>query len=362
MSDARLILGETTREMIRLRREGVKVDAVVTDCPYELGFMGKRWDRAGVSYRPRTWRAAYCLLPEGGRLLTFAGSRTAHRITCAVEDAGFTIEDVVMWMYGSGFPKHRSKLKPAYEPVVVARKGGASDLNIDAARIGAGHENGNGRDGEASAAARYTDRGGTDIAAKPGPRGGDPSGRWPANVALDEEAARALDDQTGELSSGLMRGGTKRAATDHPGSVAYGTFGGNATNRDTFADSGGASRFFYCAKATRAEREAGLQDLDRQPGGAHRHGQGSIGSKDGRDRPVHNHHPTVKPIDLMRWLIRLVAKPGDTILDPFMGSGTTGIAATLEGVHFIGIEREAEYLEIARRRIAQTQPSLFGAA
>jgi DNA modification methylase len=342
--------------MIRLRREGVQVSAVVTDPPYELGSMGKRWDRGGVSYRPQTWRAAHCLLPEGGRLLAFAGSRTAHRITCAIEDAGFVIEDVVMWLYGSGFPKHRSKFKPAYEPIIVARKGKVSDLNIDAGRIGTGEDKDDERwyKWERGDGAHMESKG-LHTPGRVAPRPDEVRGRWPANVALDEEAARMLDAQSGE-----RRSPSDYNRSTHPECGYHGGFYG-MDEGNGYGDSGGASRFFYVAKATRAEREAGLEGAPRKRGGSTVDGftEDKANGND-RNRPVLNHHPTVKPVDLMRWLIRMVAKPGDTVLDPFMGSGTTGIAATLEGVHFIGIEREAEYVDIARRRIGQTQPSLFG--
>jgi len=297
------------------------VDAVVTDPPYELGFMGKRWDRAGVAYDPATWAEAYRVLKRGGRLLAFGGNRTHHRIWCAIEDAGFVIEDTIMWLYGSGFPKHRSKLKPAYEPIVVARKGPVTALNIDACRIGAG--DGGDRTGEASAHRRYSERGATSFAALPGPRGGDAAGRWPANVVLDEEAAEALD----------ARAGTS-----------------------------GASRFFYVAKASRAERNAGLEGMPRRPGGSNAKGlTADVARGIDRNRPVENHHPTVKPVALMRWLVRLVTQSGDLVLDPFGGSGTTGVACTLEGRRCILVDNEPEYCEIAKYRIAATPLSLFAA-
>lgn len=397
MSEIRLMHGEAVRSMIRLRQDGVRVAAVVTDSPYELGFMGKRWDRAGVSFRPRTWRAAHCLLPEGGRLLAFAGARTAHRITCAIEDAGFVIEDSIsfllsaepvvralwetlddwqrealgvvleavagpshplLWLYGSGFPKHRSKLKPAYEPIVVARKGAVSELNIDAGRIGwqgdppkIGTPSWGGPNKKLS----QVPGGDGETVERTPPNA---AGRWPANVALDEEAARALDEQSGTLTSGNVEPHHMRnASKQRNGGGYHGNFGDVPLMG--YGDSGGASRFFYCAKATRAEREAGLAGLNRKPGGSTAKGfTDDVAAGQDRNRPVANHHPTVKPVDLMRWLIRMVAKPGETVLDPFMGSGTTGVAATLEGVGFIGIEREAEYLDIARLRIANTQPAL----
>jgi site-specific DNA-methyltransferase (adenine-specific) len=192
-------------------------------------------------------------------------------------------------------------------------------------------------------------------------------GRWPANVVLDEEAAAMLDEQSGERGSFLKR--------DQPGQAGgggrgiLGAFGPRTTT--TFADSGGASRFFYTAKASRAEREAGLgsmpdRTLARSGGAQQAEANGetygaaqSIGLN--RVQRVKNLHPTVKPVDLMCWLVRLVTPPGGLVLDPFAGSGTTGMAALRQGFQFVGIEQEAEYAKLARERIAEDAP-LFGRA
>lgn len=299
------------------------VDAVVCDPPYELGFMGKSWDGTGVAYQVATWRAAYRVLKPGGHLLAFGGSRTYHRMACAVEDAGFEIRDQIMWLYGSGFPKsHNLKgehegwgtaLKPAHEPIVVARKPligtvaanvlkhGTGALNVDGCRVGQ-------RERERHVDEKRVSSFGGDAQDYKNPNTYPkatsplPAGRWPANVILDEEAGAMLDEQEGH----------------------------------------GASRFFYCPKASRKEREAGVGAL----------------RDSGRSGQRHNNHPTVKPVALMRYLIRLVTPPGGTVLDPFLGSGTTLMAAALEGVDAIGIEREAEYVEIAKARVAwaESQP------
>ncbi|AYQ99420.1 methyltransferase [Mycobacterium phage Filuzino] len=232
----------------------------------------------------------------------------------------------------------------AFEPVVVARKPlvgtvaanvlehGTGALNIDACRIGDGSESQGPRDSsEPSATRRYTSSGAVNIAATPGPRGGSPSGRWPTNVVLDEAQAAELDAQTGTLKSGLMRAGTKRAARD---GAVYGRLDEDATPRDTYADSGGASRFFpvfrYEAKAPGAERP-------------------SYVNEDGA-KVAHN---TVKPLDLMRWLVRLVTPPNGVVLDPFAGSGTTAEACIHEHKRCITIEREADYLPLIVARLSK---------
>lgn len=247
------------------------VDACVTDPPYGLRFMGKAWDYDVP--QAEVWREVLRVLKPGGHLLAFFGSRTYHRGAVQIENAGFEIRDQIMWIYGTGFPKGKSQLKPAHEPVVVARRKGKSEFRIDDCRTPSGSD--------------YTElrvtQGGDhfSIGSKAKTRGTifqPASGRWPANVIHD--------------------------GSDEPCELL-----------------GDAARFFYCAKASKADRGEG------------------------------NAHPTVKPTELMRYLCRLVTPPGGVVLDPFMGSGSTGKAAALEEFGFIGIEREAEYLAIARERI-----------
>lgn len=249
---------------------------------------------------------------------------------------------------------------------------GTGALNIDGCRIstdgeelriGAGatfdtmhmHE---GRKGELSAARIYKNNGGTDFAMTPGPRGGDPMGRWPANLIHDgsDEVVAAFPTTT----SGTMKAGTVRAAQDEPGSVCYGTFGGDATVSDTYGDTGSAARFFYCAKASKEDRNEGCQNI---PAKQYSHDGRETSIDNAYQRNSSNSHPTVKPTDLMTYLCRLVTPPGGTVLDPFMGSGSTGKAAVLEGFKFIGIDLSPEYIDIARARIDHAkrqghQPSL----
>jgi DNA modification methylase len=336
------------------------VDSVVCDPPYGLSFMGKKWDYDVPS--TEIWAECLRVLKPGGHLLAFAGTRTQHRMAVRIEDAGFEIRDMLAWMYGSGFPKSHNgewggtALKPAIEPITMARKPligtvaanfsehGTGGLNIDGCRVdptGEGHP----RQGEASQENRYTENGGTNFSAKPGIRGGDPAGRWPANLIHDgsDEVVALFPEST----SGAMRASSSRAAQDEPGSVCYGVLGGSISSVDRKATSGSAARFFYCAKASRKDRHDGLEN----PGPQFKSGTTLRNVEN--TATAGNNHPTVKPTDLMAYLCRLVTPPGGVVLDPFMGSGSTGKASVLEGFSFIGCELSAEYVEIASARISQ---------
>lgn len=373
------------------------VDSIVTDPPYELGFMGKGWDRTGIANNVAMWAECLRVLKPGGHLLAFSGSRTYHRMACAIEDAGFELRDQIMWLYGSGFPKSRNiaeidmagddaerwagwgtALKPAHEPICVARKPlvgtvaanvlehGTGALNIGACRVatdetlraGAGgipcrHDENvpRGRSGEASAERRYTEEGGTNFAMKPGPRGGDPAGRWPANVIHDgsEEVLDAFAHygEKGAAAPVHRRNGDKFR-------TAYGAFAGNIDEAgSTFhGDAGTAARFFYCAKATRKDRNEGCEHMESKPlhWSSGDQNPGSFQSE-GTDKTSPNNHPTVKPTELMAYLCRLVTPPGGLVLDPFMGSGSTGKACAREGFRFLGIDMTPPYVDIARARI-----------
>ncbi len=284
---------------------------------HKSGFMGQRWDGGDIAFRPETWRACFDVLKPGGYLLAFGGTRTHHRIWCAIEDAGFVIQDTISWNYGSGFPKGRTQLKPAWEPICVAYKpGGKRMLQIDEARVPA----------ESRSIPVGSRIDGNNVYG-PGLQGDHHSrqeidkGRWPADVAHDGSAeVMEAFAAFGTLTSGKPIG--TRKALHHFGTQESGT------PLTGFGDSGSAARFFYAAKASKADR---------------------AGSK----------HPTVKPIALMRWLVRLVTPPGGLVLDPFAGSGTTGAAALAEGRRTILIEREAEYFADIKRRLKALPAQLF---
>lgn len=461
--------GDCREVMAKLDAESV--DSIVCDPPYGLSFMGKEWDsfkegdiamrrnpqmdavntgasrqggrqRACADYQKRQARdmlafqeamnavflEALRVAKPGAHLLAFGGTRTYHRLACAIEDAGWEIRDCVMWVYGSGFPKshdvskaidkaagaERQKigprvyagghiqnnsgsardnfsgkwehngnavtitdtapatdaarqwsgwgtaLKPAWEPIIVARKPlcgtvaenvlkhGTGGINVDGCRIGT-ESTTTIRSGNSGANGRYgkDDRVFTRE---------NPPGRWPANVIHD-----GSDEVVGLFPQAKSTPFTHRASPIHDGNIPVGESGCGG-----YADSGSAARFFYCAKASKADRDEGCEGLARRtkrilgdgiPSAVNSDPRGMSG---GGDRAARNHHPTVKPTALMRYLCRLVTPPGGVVLDPFTGSGSTGKAAILEGFRFIGIEREAEYVEIAKARIGAAAASSGG--
>lgn len=371
------------------------IDSIVTDPPYELGFMGKKWDSSGIAYNTELWKECLRVLKLGGHLLSFGGTRTWHRVAVAIEDAGFEVRDSIAWMYGSGFPKSLdiskaidkaagaerertpykggiasgsgnyggggqihdgtkvgdeaitpeaqqwegwgTALKPAFEPIVVARKPligtvaanvlehGTGGLNIDGSRIGTGEDRASGGlSGGATDANLYA-------LGMPSRTQRATGGRWPANVILDPYTAELLDEQSG------------------------------------------ASRFFYVAKASKRDRNEGLENLEAKTAAdmtGRKEGSAGLVMKhaDGSDKANayagttgsarQNFHPTVKPTALMRYLVKLVTPPGGTVLDPFTGSGSTGKAAILEGFEFVGIELTEDYIPIIEGRLNHAEETI----
>ena len=400
-----LLKGDCRQQLATLPDNSVH--AIVTDPPYELGFMGKTWDSTGIAYNTEVWTQCLRVLKPGGHLLAFGGSRTYHRLACAIEDAGFEIRDQIMWVYGSGFPKSLNvskaidkgagaerkiissiyrgdragtsagimgvpvprtdvvtapstdaakqwdgwgtALKPAHEPIVLARKPldgtvannvlthGVGALNIDATRVGnetVTTTNGKGFAG--SFEGGINNNGGTQHV-----------GRWPANFihdGSDEVLELFPDSKAGKPRSDRGTGGIWSRSSGVPCGAQYG-------------DDGSAARFFYCAKASRSERNTGLDHLQPQ-----RHSDRPSDDLPGGDNPRNrtntpqtNFHPTVKPLALIHYLIELVTPSGGTILDPFLGSGTTAVAATQLGHPWIGCELTEDYWPIIEARVAHAQ-------
>lgn len=383
------------------------VDSIVTDPPYELGFMGKSWDASGIAYNVEMWAECLRVLKPGGHLLAFSGSRTYHRMAVAIEDAGFEIRDQIMWVYGSGFPKsldvskaidkaagflqHESRaftvagrtdanlpnpvvknyvppkpkhpeaqrwqgwgtaLKPAHEPIVVARKPligtvaqnvlewGTGALNIDGCRVES--------NGEHKRLEQPTNHGRSVYGAQTSFVPTNAEGRWPANFIHDGSDEVLAGFPTSKDGVAVKRNGVTSNGVTGWGKAPVGTpdIGYNGE--------GSAARFFYCAKASKAERNAGLDGLpERSVGVGDERPSGSSNERRNLPptKPAQNHHPTVKPLALMRYLVRLVTPPGGTVLDPFLGSGTTAVAAKQEGFDCVGIEMTDEYLPIIQARV-----------
>lgn len=358
MSRARIIVGDCRESMAALPAESV--DAVVCDPPYELGFMGKSWDASGIAYDLEVWRQALRVLKPGGHLLAFSGSRTYHRMTCAIEDAGFEIRDQIMWVYGSGFPKSHDVSKAIDKAAGAEREVVGFDA-VAAKRTAAvgtsAYGDYKGQTGDVTAPATEDARrwSGWGTALKPA--------HEPICLArkplVGTVAANVLRHGTGAINVDGCRvgteGGTRLTVVERDSSVfapgsstiarGYGeVIDGLGRWPANFIHDGSdeateglrdAARFFYTAKASSEDRDEMLGDVPR------------------------NMHPTVKPTDLMRYLVRMVTPLGGTVLDPFTGSGSTGRAAMLEGLRFIGCELSPEYAEIARARIRFTLGPLF---
>jgi site-specific DNA-methyltransferase (adenine-specific) len=389
------------------------IDSVVTDPPYELNFMNKGWDRSGIAFQKDTWDKCYQALKPGGYLLAFGGSRTFHRIAVAIEDAGFEIRDVIMWVYGSGFPKSHNvgltidklngieskvigngksgsaethtrtmksisdkgnevfggeyeikeaqnewqgwgtALKPAYEPIIVARKPlkgtvaqnvlkyGVGAINIDECRVETDDEmtprnNKVGQNGVFNASGGYVEP--------------NSLGRFPANFIHDgsDEVVSLFPNSNGGT-------GETKVYESYDNDIHFNA--SKSVNRNSYADDGNASRFFYTAKASKKDRDEGLKLFEETDGGSYKFRED--GSLDGKIPSRKNIHPTVKPCELMQYLVRMVTPKGGTVMDCFMGSGSTGKATMFENrerqanYKFIGIDLDLDnqYCEIANARI-----------
>ena len=398
------------------QRPDDSVDSIVTDPPYELGFMGKAWDSSGIAYDVEMWRECLRVLKPGGHLLAFGGSRTYHRLACAIEDAGFEIRDQIMWVYGSGFPKSLdvakaidkaagvefeaspaqgvgfmnpegdggynttinqltrkgettpeaaewegwgTALKPAHEPIVMARKPIVSTvaenvlkyrtgaINIDASRIGT---SGGTKDIPTGEGTKTNDVYGVFGACETTEVEG--LGRWPSNFIHDGS------DEVLDLFPTTKSG--SRAEGVRKGMGFYGARGDGGPA--IFGDEGSASRFFYCAKPSRTERDGGLEGFPQREAGIKNDSGRGFSEADAYAKVMRaNFHPTVKPLDLMRYLVRLVTPRGGVVFDPFLGSGSTAVAATLEYFEWVGCELTEDYWQLieARADWADAQPKSF---
>lgn len=391
MSIEKEIIGDATiyhGDCMEVLESLENIDSCVTDPPYGLSFMGKQWDYDVP--QKELWEKVYQSIKQGGHLLSFFGSRTYHRGVISIEDAGFEIRDQLMWLYGSGFPKSHNigkavdklqgneredlgantnqrlnkpehdiyeagirgketritkgnsewegwgtALKPAHEPIVMARKPfkgtvaenvlehGTGGINIDGCRVGTddnlmggAYSGGERKEGEWKEQSGFKNN-------NPNIEYEQPQGRFPANVMHDgSEVVQEIFPQTSKSS-----GGRSYQNTNQMYSGGWANEKGNKIDPG-FGDEGTAARYFYCAKASKKDRDDG------------------------------NNHPTVKPTELMRYLCRLVTPKSGVILDPFMGSGSTGKGALLEGFRFIGIEMEREYFDIACARLEAVQKNV----
>lgn len=341
--------------------------AVVTDPPYELGFMGKAWDSSGIAYDAAVWAEVFRVLKPGGWVLAFGGSRTYHRLACAIEDAGFEVRDMIEWIYGSGFPKSLdvskgacrtgnhaaakqwagwgTALKPAHEPVCVARKPlagtvaenvlqhGCGALNIDASRVG-------GETITTQCGDKFPKLYGKFATCKESQH----VGRWPANLILDGVAAAMLDAQSGERCGG---GFPQRRASQKTNGIYEAGWQQDCPPGPRDMGSGGASRFFYTAKASGSDRGNLVK--------------GELPLFGVEEEEFRNTHPTVKPVALMEYLLKLVCPVradgqhiqggACRVLDPFAGSGSTLVAAQRLGIDCTGIELLPEHVAIIEERV-----------
>ena len=367
------------------------VDSIVTDPPYELGFMGKSWDASGIAFNIEVWQQALRVLKPGGHLIAFSGSRTYHRMAVAIEDAGFQIRDQIMWVYGSGFPKSLNISKAIDGQMLTGKSNSgairfANENRPGEGRIGASLPV-NGIASDVMAEARVTNNNPSTDEAKQW------DGWGTALKPAHESMVLARKPVEGTVANNVLTHGVGglnidasrvpsddgfEKAWDKPVRTNISAQGGKyisegsqhtvdlTSNRPiggrfpaNFIHDGIEtewSKFFYCAKASKHDRNEGLDGFELKKAGIkNESGRGFSETDPHRKIMAANHHPTVKPTSLMQYLVRLVTPEGGLVLDPFMGSGSTGKACAYEGFDFIGIDQSADYVEIARARIAFAQ-------
>ena len=310
-----LINSDCIKEMEKLINNGVQIDSIVTDPPYHLTFMGKEWDGGDIAFRKETWELCFKLLKPGGHLLAFSGSRTYHRMAVAIEDAGFEIRDQMMWLYGSGFPKSLNIGK------AVDKKQGNDRVAVgERTRNIKPFDDDNGWNSNNTTGNHIYTKGNSEwegwgTALKPA--------HEPIVMARKPISEKSITDNVLKHRTGGINIDECRVGNEVK--TQQGRFPANVMHDGLETE---WARYFYCPKTSKSERH----NADK------------------------NTHPTVKPVELMKYLCRLVTSKGGTVLDPFMGSGSTGMAAKDEGFDFIGIEKEPEYYDIAEARIKVTSP------
>jgi len=401
-----------------------KASAIVTDPPYELGFMGKSWDSKGISFQKETWQIIRKSCLSGAPLLSLGGTRTFHRIACAIEDAGWEIRDTLMWVYGSGFPKsldiskaidkqagvereivrirtdgnkgggaktydddsyvwdkpfaetraatpeaqlwegYGTALKPAYEPIILAMnpldgtfannalKHGVAGLNIDGCRVEINIEN------EPDEGSAYYLKRGQEYPSKFNPQGSFPIEHKPNLSSKGRFPANFIHDGSQQVMELFPETSTHGGGTTRTRGIAFSPV--NSQRREPFpvpiGDSGSAARFFYCAKSSKAERNKGCEELEDTLGGSLEGGNDKRKGDKPQLKPTKNFHPTVKPLALMEYLVKLVKMPEyNLIIDPFCGSGTTLLACIRLGIPCIGIDNDEKSCEIAAKRCSQME-------
>jgi len=431
----KIIHGNCLEELKNLEENSI--DSIVTDPPYELGFMGKSWDNTGIANNPLMWAECLRVLKPGGYLLSFGGTRTYHRMACAIEDAGFEVRDMIEWVYGSGFPKslnigksienkmltgnaskngfHKldgerregrigmydtveeqgfrkvnpdqlgafdlepttdeaklwngwgTALKPAHEPICMARKPlaektvaenvlkyGTGGINIDESRVETSKDDPNHREIANKSTLGTTFGSKEEIkSVSVGKSQLGELGRFPANLIHDnsEEVRECFPD----AGKGNGKGAYNYAGREYDNKDTSMFNGDKPQAPSNFNDSGNASRFFksiiYQAKASKSERNKGCEGLPLGEPPASARSKPAEGRENALGEPRANNHPTVKPIALMEYLIKMVTPKGGTVLDPFAGSGSTLVAAKQNGYQYIGIEITEEYIPIIEARL-----------
>ena len=351
----KLICGNSLEELKKL--EDNSIDSVVTDPPYELGFLNKSWDKTGIAYNEDLWKECLRVLKPGGHLLSFSGSRTYHRIAVAIENAGFEIRDQMLWLYGTGFPKSLDIGKAIEGKLTI----GSSNTKDQKKLSGEKLDKGNWGMAKLQQVQGYRDKNYDETSdnrlgkLEPTTEDAKQWNGWGTALKPAHEpicfARKPLSEKT--VAENVLKWGVGALNIDESRvgneSEEQGRWPANIIHNGLQEE---WSRFFYCAKASKKDRNSGCDGLPLKPGGSNAKGYTEDVAKGlDRNKPVANFHPTVKPTDLMKYLIRLVTPKGGVVLDPFNGSGSTGKACAILDFDYIGIDLSQEYIDISKARI-----------